>query len=152
MSPKRFEPSRPEPRPGPRRPASLRVTGRSGRIGEYTREAVRTVCQINLSDGDEVRVLSVSGQLDISCGDRFLACLREVRDADPADLVVDIREVTFIDSTGLSMLLKADSLARQNNFRLQVVRSEAQIVQAVLEATGVEQFLPLVDEPPAIAG
>ena len=149
MSAKRFEPSHPE---RPRRPGTLKVTGRSGRVGEYTRDAVRSACQINLTDGGEMQLLTVSGQLDISCGDRFLACLRDVRDSEPAEFVIDIREVTFIDSTGLSMLLKADALARQNNFRLLIVRSEAQIVQAVLEATGVERFLPLVEEPPAIAG
>ena len=62
--------------------------------------------------------------------------------------MIDLREVSFIDSTGLSMLLKADGLARQNQFDLHIVRSPAEIVQAVLEATGVEKFLPLVDEPP----
>ena len=46
------------------------------------------------------------------------------------------------------MLLKADGLARQNQFELQIIRSPAEIVQAVLEATGVEEFLPLVDAPP----
>jgi hypothetical protein len=30
-----------------------------------------------------------------------------------------------------------------------IVRSPTEIVQAVLEATGVDKFLPLVDEPPA---
>ena len=75
-----------------------------------------------------------------------------MRDAEPATLVVDLREVTFIDSTGLSLLLKADALARQNSFELRVVRSDAQIVRAVMEATGVERFLPLVDEVPNIEG
>ena len=93
--------------------------------------------------------MTATGQIDIACGDRFIACLREARDAEPQTLVIDLRDVSFIDSTGLSMLLKADGLARQNQFELQIIRSPAEIVQAVLEATGVEKFLPLVDEPPA---
>jgi anti-sigma B factor antagonist len=143
VSPQRFRPTGPQPRP-----RSLAVTGRSRRFGEYAREAMRSVCQLELSLDGGASVLTVSGQLDITCGDRFIGCLREVRDAEPASLVVDLREVTFIDSTGLSMLLKADALARQNSFELQVVRSDAQIVRAVMEATGVERFLPLVDEAP----
>ena len=143
MRQKRFRPARPEPRP-----RSLTVTGRSRRFGDYAREAVRSVCQVELALDGDASVLTVSGQLDITCGDRFISCLREVRDAGPTSLVVDLREVTFIDSTGLSMLLKADALARQNSFELHVVRSDAQIVRAVMEATGVERFLPLVDELP----
>jgi anti-anti-sigma factor len=117
-------------------------------VGDYAREAYHSTCQIDLSTEDETALINVEGQLDLSCGDRFIGCLREARDGEWQDLVIDLRQVTFIDSTGLSLLLKADALARQNHFRLHVVRSEAPIVQAVLEATGVEKFLPLVDEPP----
>ena len=148
MNSRRFEPARPRRLHG--RPESITVTGRSRRrIGEYARDAVGAACQIALTGDGAVSTLDVGGQLDITCADRFIACLREARDREPEELVIDLRAVTFIDSTGLSMLLKADSLARQNDFRLRIVRSEAKIVQAVLEATGVEDFLPLVDEPHA---
>jgi anti-sigma B factor antagonist len=147
MSPQRFEPSHRLRRPSGR-PGSITVTGRSRRIGEHVRGAVGSICQIELApDGAEGR-LTVTGQLDLSGSDRFIACLREARDREPEDLVIDLRGLTFIDSTGLSMLLKADALARQGYFRLHIVRSAADIVRAVLEDTGVERYLPLVDEPP----
>jgi anti-sigma B factor antagonist len=147
MSPRRFEPARPPRRPSGR-PGSITVTGRSRRIGEHAREALGSACQIELVQGNPESTLTITGQLDISCSDRFIACLREARDREPEDLVIDLRGLTFIDSTGLSMLLKADALARQGYFRLHIVRSDADIVRAVLEATGVERYLPLVDEPP----
>ena len=146
MTPGRFEPERPKRLPSTRR-GSVPVTGRS-RVGDVLRDAMHPVTQIELSVTDGTAWLSAGGQLDLTCGDRFIACLREARDAEPHDLVIDLRDVTFIDSTGLSLLLKADGLARQNQFELHVVRSPAEIVQAVLEATGVQKFLPLVDEPP----
>ncbi|HZO60138.1 MAG TPA: STAS domain-containing protein [Solirubrobacterales bacterium] len=146
-------PSRFEPETGGRfkasRPGSIRVTGRSRRLGEVTREAADAATRVSLSIADGTALLTAGGQLDLTCGDRFIACLREARDSEPQRLVVDLREVTFIDSTGLSLLLKSDGLARQNQFDLHIVRSPAEIVQAVLEATGVDKFLPLVDEPPA---
>jgi anti-anti-sigma factor len=147
MTPNRFDSERPG-RFTPARRGSVPVTGRS-RVGDVLRDARHSVTQIELSVTNGTAWLTAGGQLDLTCGDRFIACLREARDAEPRDLVVDLREVTFIDSTGLSLLLKADGLARQNQFELHVVRSPAEIVQAVLEATGVEKFLPLVDEPPA---
>ena len=149
MSSKRFQPSPSGLASGRRRYGALKVTGRSRRLGDYAREAVEPICQINLTAEDERAVLTVEGQLELTCADRFIACLREARDSEPATLVIDLRAVTFVDSTGLSLLLKADALARQNKFELCVVRSDAQIVHAVMEATGVEKFLPLVDEPPA---
>jgi anti-anti-sigma factor len=147
MTPRRFEPERPK-RVASTRRGSVTVTGRSQRLGNVARDAFHSATQIDLSITDGTAWLTTGGQLDLTCGDRFIACLREARDAEPRDLVVDLREVTFIDSTGLSLLLKADGLARQNQFELHIVRSPAEIVQAVLEATGVEKFLPLVDEPP----
>ncbi len=147
MTSERFESERPG-RFASGRPGSLKVTGRSRRIG-VAREAYHTTCTIELSVADGSALLNLEGQLDISCGDRFIACLREARDAEPRALIVDMREVTFIDSTGLSLLLKADGLARQNQFDLHIVRSPTEIVQAVMEATGVDKFLPLVDELPA---
>ena len=149
MSANRFESAPPEPGPPRRRFRSLKVTGRSRMPGIYAREAIAPICQIDLATTDKAATLTVQGQMDISCGDRFIACLREARDSEPSDLVIDLRGVTFIDSTGLALLLKADGLARQNQFELQVVRSGAKIVQAVLEATGVEKFLPFVDDLPA---
>jgi anti-sigma B factor antagonist len=150
MTPNRFEPEERVGRIGRSRPLSVTVTGRSrsNRAGAVARDAMHAATRIELSVSDGTALLTAEGQLDLTCGDRFIACLREVRYAELHDLVIDLREVTFIDSTGLSLLLKADGLARQNQFELRVVRSPAEIVQAVLEATGVDKFLPLVDEPP----
>ena len=149
MTPSRFDPER-RGRFAPGRPGTIKVTGRSShKAGDFAREARRSTGQVELTVSDGRALVTATGQIDIACGDRFIACLREARDAEPQYLVIDLREVSFIDSTGLSMLLKADGLARQNQFELQIIRSPAEIVQAVLEATGVEKFLPLVDEPPA---
>jgi anti-sigma B factor antagonist len=151
MTPNRFEPKdRGRFQPSRPRPQSFSVTGRSRsqRAGSVARDAMHAATRIELAISDGTARLTAEGQLDLTCGDRFIACLRELRDTDLHDLVVDLREVTFIDSTGLSLLLKADGLARQNEFELHVVRSPAEIVQAVLEATGVDKFLPLIDEPP----
>lgn len=152
MTSKRVQPPDPRRRSPARSLGSLRITGRSRRIGQIAREAVGAACQVDLEQRDGASWLTVSGQLDVSCGDRFIARLREVRDTEPAPeaLVIDLRGVTFIDSTGLSLLLKADGVARQNQFALHVVRSRVEIVRAVMEATGVEKFLPLLDEPPEL--
>ena len=92
------------------------------------------------------------GELDLSCVKRFKESLARSVAEDPHDVVIDLRSVTFLDSTGLALLLKADSLAREEGFRLHVVRSPTEIVRAVFEASGLNTVLPLTDEPPQLQG
>jgi anti-sigma B factor antagonist len=116
--------------------------------GEVARDALQTAAKIEISHDGETMLMTLRGQLDVSSRRRFAEKLREIRAAEPEQLVIDLRELTFVDSTGLSLLLKANNAAREDRFQLRMVRSPAAIVQVVLEATGIEEFLPLVDEPP----
>ena len=115
---------------------------------ELARDAMADTPRIKLSHDGGTAVMSLRGQLDVSSKRRFDEKLSEVRAMEPDDLVIDLRELTFLDSTGLSLLLRANNAAREDRFRIHVVRSPAAIVQVVIEATGMEEFLPFVDEPP----
>jgi anti-sigma B factor antagonist len=61
-------------------------------------------------------------------------------------VVLDLRGVTFMDVLGLKELLRQNEFARSNRHNLAVVRGTAAI-QRVLELTGVEDMLVLVDDP-----
>jgi anti-anti-sigma factor len=92
--------------------------------------------------------LVLIGELDVSCEERFMAAVGEAVADKPHDLVIDLRSLTFIDSTGLALLLNVNRLAQERESRLHIVRSTAEIVSAVFEATGVSKLLPLCDRPP----
>jgi anti-anti-sigma factor len=62
--------------------------------------------------------------------------------------VVDMRGLTFIDSSGLRALIIADKRVRAEGGRFVVVRGSQQ-VNEVLEMTGVAKQIELLDEPPA---
>lgn len=83
-------------------------------------------------------VVTVSGELDVASNqvlERTLARLREV------DLVVvDLRRLTFIDSTGLGVLVRAHQLAREQGRRLGFVRGDGQ-VNRLLSLTGLDTEL-----------
>jgi anti-anti-sigma factor len=59
-----------------------------------------------------------------------------------------MRDLTFIDSSGLRAVVMADQRVRADGGRLIVVRGPAR-VNEVLEVTGVARRIELVDEPPA---
>jgi anti-anti-sigma factor len=94
--------------------------------------------------------ITLTGELDVSCARRFGDVLRDTDTEGLETLVIDLRSVTFIDSTGLVLLIKADTLAREEGFQLHIVRSPTEIVTAVFEVSGIDTLLPLTDEPPPL--
>jgi anti-anti-sigma factor len=62
--------------------------------------------------------------------------------------VLDLRGLTFIDSSGLRALIMADQRVRDDGGRVIVVRGPDRVNQ-VMEVTGVARQIELVDEPPA---
>jgi anti-anti-sigma factor len=99
------------------------------------------------SDGaSEVR-LSVSGELDIATAPQLehaLGCAQ----ADAALVILDLRELEFIDSSGANLIAAANGRARQTGGRLVVVRGPVE-VKRVFALVGLDRQLDLVDRPPA---
>jgi anti-anti-sigma factor len=70
---------------------------------------------------DGIITLSLSGELDIS-GTSLVEdeLLRAERDL-PSAIVIDLRDLRFIDSSGLRLILEADLRARRDQRRLALV-------------------------------
>lgn len=72
-------------------------------------------------EGD-VATVRLEGELDLSTAARAETALQELeRDDGPTTLVVDLRGVNFLDSTGLRVILAADSRARRSGRRVQII-------------------------------
>ena len=61
-------------------------------------------------------------------------------------LVLDLRGLTFMDSSGLHELIKQNEFARSNRHNLAVVRG-TEAIERLLDVTGVKDNLVLVDDP-----
>jgi len=61
-------------------------------------------------------------------------------------VVLDLRGLTFMDIPGLRELIKQNEFARENHHHLAVVRG-TDAINRLLELTGVEDQLVLVDDP-----
>jgi len=104
-------------------------------------------CEMDLERAGDQTTLALSGEFDTSCVLRFERLLRDALEDPADDLVIDMREVIFIDSTGLALLLRTEAASRQDGFELRILRSPAAAVRSALEASGLERLLPFVDEP-----
>jgi anti-anti-sigma factor len=90
-------------------------------------------------DGDMVTI-AISGEVDIGSTDIVAATLRKVLDTDATKVVLDLSELSLLDSTALEMFLRSTLQARQID-RLSVVPSKHEAVKQVMAATGTSQFL-----------
>jgi len=98
--------------------------------------------------GDQVLV-AIAGELDIVNAPELETQLAAT-DANLADtLILDLREVEFIDSTGLRALIAANERARSAGHRLVIVRG-AKAVDRLLNLTQLDQRLEIVDDPDAV--
>ena len=95
-----------------------------------------------------MRLLRLTGELDLAGVDRFERLLVADGSPETGTFVVDMRGLTFIDSSGLRALIMADQRVRAEGGRFVVVKGSNQ-VNEVLEMTGVAKQIELLDEPPA---
>ena len=94
-----------------------------------------------------MRSLRLTGELDLAGVGRFERLLVAEGSPETGTFVVDMRGLTFIDSSGLRALIMADQRVRAEGGRFVVVKGSKQ-VNEVLEMTGVSKQIELLDEPP----
>lgn len=81
-------------------------------------------------------VVTLSGELDIATVPAVVSVLTELRVAGWADVVLDLRELTFIDSTGLSLLLSAEHAFRALGGTFAIVDGSPEVAR-LLETVGL---------------
>lgn len=93
-------------------------------------------------------VIALGGELDVVCADAFKRRFAEATEDEPAHVVIDVRELTFIDSMGLALLLRVNEIARDGGFALSIVSVEDDPPSKIFRMTGTDKILPLVGELP----
>jgi anti-sigma B factor antagonist len=101
---------------------------------------------VETHDGDQAVVIEVRGELDLASSPGLEQELERGAAAKAEVVIVDLRELEFMDSTGLSVLVRAHQRANENGQRFGVVRGPQQ-VQRLLSLTGVADRLTLADSP-----
>lgn len=100
--------------------------------------------EVKVTDG--LFALAVSGELDLASAPVLEEQLKRADEAEASVVLVDLRELDFMDSTGLHVVLKAHKRARERGRRFVLVRGSKQI-ERLLSLTGVDEKLTIVDSP-----
>ena len=85
-----------------------------------------------------------AGEIDVYTAPLLREALDEQMAAGRTDLVVDLDEVTFLDSTGLGVLVGRLKLVRGQNGTLRIVSAQDRILK-VFRITGLDKVFHIYD-------
>lgn len=85
--------------------------------------------------------LRLRGELDLASLPGFTDAVREAESSGATRVLIDLRELRFIDSSGVSELLRATDRGRRNGHALAILRREGPVEQT-LKLMGVADLLP----------
>jgi anti-anti-sigma factor len=111
------------------------ASGREVRDGTLT---------IRIESGDAGCTLALLGELDMANAATLEAELGQAEEAGTAPITVDLRELEFIDSTGIAVLVAAHRRLNGGGDRIRLVHSRASGVRRVMDVTGLDRELPFV--------
>ena len=94
-------------------------------------------------------VVHVAGEVDLANAPELDEQLAALMAQAPAHLVVDLAEVTFMDSTGLGVLVRALKRSRELQIRLDLIVTNERVLK-VFGITGLDTVLPIHDSMDSI--
>ncbi len=89
---------------------------------------------------------ALGGEIDLSTVTELQDRLDEALEGDPRVVVLDLRQVSFLDSSGLRLILRLNKHQEERDGRLVLVRGGRRVAR-VLEITGADRELEIVDDP-----
>ena len=101
------------------------------------------LCRVTVEPLDEARLIRISGELDMSTAPTLSHELQAARD-DGIAAVLDLSNVTLIDSTGLNLLLGASRDSAGSEWGFFIVRP-SDVVQRLIALSRTADLLTLID-------
>lgn len=110
-----------------------------------------SLLDVDISHANGRLSVAVAGELDLSTVAELEQRVEEGLALSPEMVLLDLRGVTFLDSSGLRLMLQLDKRQRDGGGRLVVVRGGRRVAR-VLELTGAEERLELIGDPSELDG
>lgn len=110
------------------------------RSGEPDLNGRRLAVEVSAVE-DNISVVSVAGELDLSTIPLLEKDLLRAAGSE-GDVIVDLTAVSFIDSSGIALLIEAFRAGGDSTKLLTVVAEESQ-VDRVFQLAGIDRALPL---------
>jgi anti-sigma B factor antagonist len=92
--------------------------------------------------------MTVAGELDIATVGQLEAEISAVLARGVRELVLDLRGLTFIDSSALRLFIVLNDRAAGEDWRLSLIRPAGQAL-SIFQISGAEEHLPFIEDPGA---
>jgi anti-sigma B factor antagonist len=93
--------------------------------------------------GNDLRRIVITGRLDMPGTDSVAAKLVELTAAPKKGVVVDLSTLRFLASIGISALITSAKAIKQRGGKMVLVVSPGSSVAMSLDATGVDELIPI---------
>ncbi len=101
---------------------------------------------VDVKRAGERVVLRLDGELDLAGVPRLEEAVERALLDGAAELVLDLRGLEFVDSTGLRAILSQEERSAELGRSFALVRGPDQ-VQRLMRMTGVDEHLKIIDSP-----
>ena len=106
---------------------------------------------ISAEDRDGRVHVALAGELDIATAPELEQLVNDRIDAGQ-EVVIDLRGLQFMDSSGIRVLVAAHARAGRSSTRVFVIRpAPASAVAKIVEVSGLDGELNLLDDPAQVA-
>ncbi|MGA8210998.1 MAG: STAS domain-containing protein [Nocardioidaceae bacterium] len=100
--------------------------------------------RVDVDERDDHALLTAVGEIDVATADSLASGVAQALDAGHRRVLVDFAEVTFIDSTGLGVLVKCHRKAEAGSAFFAVVHPTPQ-TRKLIRVLGLDQLLHVFD-------
>ena len=117
-----------------------------GDQANITADLLRTGFHAAVDRSDVTALIRLHGELDLATAPELSEAVATVLDTRPRSFAVDLRELTFVDSTGLNVLVAAHRRAQADGCAFVVLAPRGAVLRAI-QVTGVDRIFAVeVDE------
>ena len=100
--------------------------------------------EVHISPGSDAVRVAPAGEVDLATSGLLQKRIEAQLEQGCARLVLDLHDVSFMDSTGVRLVLELARVAERDHWELSVIRVP-HAVQRVFELSGVLDAVPLGD-------
>lgn len=99
--------------------------------------------KVNANFNDKTLYLYPYGELDHHGAKKAMSAIESRIDLSlPKECVLDMRHITFMDSSGIAVILKTHRLVKEAGGRFSVENVPAQAMR-VIDASGIDRLVPI---------
>ena len=102
-----------------------------------------TILEIHEEWHDDVPVLRLEGEIDVSNVAEIRARMRELVTNQLYALIVDLTPTSYLDSAGINLLFAVGEEMRGRQQQLHVVLNETSPLSRMVSLTGLDKSLPM---------